>query len=103
MPTQWRNATVVSRGVLPCLVSASINPLTSDWNSWLQYDQTQQPYPPGVGSESFYSTECKRLREEAIHRGIAMGWKREDIVPQPVIGGWDDTVTISTMACMSPS
>ena len=32
----------------------------------------------------------ERICVVAIQRGIAMCWKREDILPQPVMGGWDD-------------
>jgi len=91
-PKQWRQAAVVNRGVLPCLVSALLNPLTSDWNTWMHYDPAVQPYADGCGGEPFHSRECRRLAEDAIQRFMAKGWKREDILVLPVAGAYDPMV-----------
>jgi hypothetical protein len=91
-PKQWRKAAVVNRGVLPSLVSAMLNPLTSDWNSWMHYDPAVQPYADGCGGEPFHSLECRRLAEDAIQRFVAKGWSREDILVMPVAGAYDPMV-----------
>ena len=91
-PKQWRKAAVINRGVLPCLVSAMLNPRTSDWNSWMHYDPAVQPYAEGCAGEPFYASECRRLAEDAIQRFMAKGWSREDILVMPVAGAYDPMV-----------
>jgi hypothetical protein len=88
-PKPWRNATVASRGVVPCLVSMLTNPRVISWDRLLKFDPAASPVPPGEADEPFHASVCREGCAAAIARGVALGWDPEHILPVAVMHSAD--------------
>jgi hypothetical protein len=88
-PRPWRNATVASRGVVPCLVSMLTNPKVVHWDKLLKFDPAASPVPAGEADEPFHASVCREGCAAAIARGVAMGWAKEDVFPVPIMHSSD--------------
>lgn len=87
---RWKKAAVVSRGVLPCLVTTITDHRTTDWNQIFHYNAAAPPAPDGSAEEPFFAGACQRGCADAMARGIAMGWPAHRIQPWPYMLSADD-------------